>query len=99
MDVSIEVKEDTDEVRVHVGGRLDRQALELFQESMGELDLAGRRLVLDITKMAELDSCGLGMLLLAREMAQASAVLIRGAPPEIRHKLEIVNFGSLFEIE
>jgi len=92
--------EETDkEVHLRITGRFDRELFRDFQDRLAQLDLRDRKLILDLSELSVIDSCGLGMLLVAREVAEAHAVTIRGAAPDLRRVLEMVNFGTLFEIE
>lgn len=95
----IELQESPHEVRVHIEGTLGTASYEAFDRALRAIEPSGRSLVLDLSQALSIDSCGVGMLLLAREIAHAGRVRIAGASEGIRAVLATVNFTQLFEIE
>lgn len=82
-----------------VSGRLCQETFDEFRSALSRAQARGIRLIVDVEDVSTVDSCGLGMLLIAKEETHADAVSIRGASPELRRILATVNFGQLFEIE
>lgn len=99
MSESAEVEESGQEVRLRIRGACDSDAVESFIATCQSLQLADRQLVLDVSEVSSMDSSGLGMLLVARDVSRASRVVrIQGANQAVRRILDSVNFGQLFEI-
>ena len=84
---------------LRVSGKLCKETFEDFRSALCRAQAQGTRLIVDVDGVTTVDSCGLGMLLIAKEETHAEAISIRGASPELKRLLEIVNFGQLFEIE
>lgn len=85
--------------------RLDLETHEEFRRAaMTELEAFGEaagRLVVDLTATKEVDSAGLGTLIMVRRRAAAhrQVVRLRGARTELRDVLVLAKLDDLFEIE
>ena len=62
---------------------------------------AGRRHVLDLSRVEFMDSAALGMLLIAEDEARSAGwrLTLRKAPPAIARLIELSSMDALFTIE
>lgn len=97
--LSIAVEEINNTAILRCAGRIcfQREA-ELFSRKAEEALQSGLDLVLDFSRIAALDSAGIGQLVLTHMRAQAaqSQVRIAAAPRPVMQLLELTNVASLF---
>ncbi|MFF5569140.1 STAS domain-containing protein [Streptomyces sp. NPDC012829] len=81
-----------------VAGELDFTARSQAAPVIGPLVLAGRDLVVDLTRVTFIDVAGLGMLLrlCERVTAGGGAMELRGLRPEVRRVLELTGTDCWF---
>ena len=85
---------------ISVDGNFDFDFHDAFLSSYKGHDIAGKTVVVDLTRASYVDSSALGMMLLLRERVSGAGgkVSIRGANEEVRRILEIANFSRVFDI-
>ena len=98
MSFEIQVESDAESTRISLAGPLTIDAHGRFIEALKKISAATRPLVIDLGQLDSIDSAGLGMLLLAKELSAAPRARIDGAQGGVRRALEIAHFGQLFEI-
>lgn len=87
---------------VACAGRLTFSDAGAFQRIADEIKLgAGKKWVLDFSRLDFIDSAGLGMLLIALEIVsdQRTALSIRGAQGQVRKALDLAKFHELIPLE
>jgi anti-sigma B factor antagonist len=98
--LSIEIEEINNTTVLHCSGRIcfQREA-QLFSRLALNALRAGQDLVLDLMRVASVDSAGIGQLVLIHMQAQAAqcAVRIAAAPRSVYQLLVLTNVASLFE--
>ena len=99
MSFCVETDEAAGQVILYLGGTLGREALEALRDAVESMSGAARRLVLDVQNVTRIDTCGLGMLLIARESTEDPRPAIRGASQDFVRTLRLFRFGMLFELE
>jgi len=64
-----------------------------------QLDAGRTRLVLDLARVAYVDSCGLGTMVQAHVSAQRAGgrVQLRNVTPRVRHLLNITRLSTVFD--
>lgn len=70
-------------------------------DMLGELPEGAGRLVIDLSGTRQVDSAGLGALMLVQRRAaeRRQSVCLRGAAEELRYLLVLTKLDDLFEIE
>lgn len=99
MDVCIEVHHDEEGAHLELSGKLDIRAYDRLVSAVKEVAPARKGLTIHVANLRSIDSAGLGMLLLARELSHAPSVRIRAAADGVLRALHTANFGQLFAIE
>lgn len=100
MQANVTVNEDRAVIRLQ--GRFDFNAHRGFREAIdAALASAGRVIAVDFSEVEYLDSSGLGMLLMLRDLAKAAEreAVLSGCHGAVKQILDIANFGKLFNIE
>ncbi len=102
MSFSIVVDRQVDQTVVLLHGRFNHETHVEFKElvrSLKEEGLVG--VSVDLSAVKEMDSSGLGLLLLLRDAlgGKRAQIRIRGASGAIRRILEVANFQRFFLIE
>jgi anti-sigma B factor antagonist len=81
---------------VRVRGDLDAYtASDLRQQLFAALDSGFRRLVLDMSECAFVDSTGLGVIVVALKRVRGGALVIVSPSPELRRVLRIVGLDRV----
>ncbi|EFH09575.1 STAS domain-containing protein [Pseudoroseomonas cervicalis] len=92
-----------DAASLAIAGALTFDAHAVFrQRVMAEAERpAAQPLVLDLAGLDHIDSAGLGMLLLAREVAaaQGRGIVLRGARGQVARILAVSKFHQLFTLQ
>lgn len=87
---------------IHLAGRFTFAQHDAFQRVVHHLE-AGRQpeVRIDLSAVDFIDSAGLGMLLIARDVAREHSVrlVLRGAQGQVAAMLENACFDSLFSLE
>ena len=99
MEISVTPYPDYTELRL--AGRFDRTATREFRDALIEaLRASPQELRIDLGAVEYIDSSALGLLLMAREMAEKSGktVVLAKAKGVVRQALDLTRFGSLFKI-
>lgn len=82
-------------------GRMTFADHEGFREILSQAEgRQGRRVVFDLSGLDFVDSSGLGMFIIARDVAlkQERSFLLRGARGEVRSLIAIAKFHKMFDI-
>lgn len=88
-------------ILVSLSGRMTLIDHGKFREVVDSLErMRGTRCVFDLSKLEFVDSSGLGMFLIARDIAMPKNVEIelRGATEGVGRVLEIAKFATLFTV-
>ncbi len=85
---------------LYISGRFDFGIHQDFRKATEQAGIGVSTIVVDMTRVDYLDSSALGMLLVLRDKVgeSKSAVIIKGAKPEVKKILEIANFDKLFTL-
>lgn len=100
MDFNLTSEGDTR--RVELRGRFTFADNKDFREVVAEMKDGGwRRCVLDMRNLDFIDSAGLGMLLLARDVATDGDIglIVHGPRGQVRKMLDIAKFDEILTIE
>ena len=101
--LSLEVSRQADEALVLLAGELDPHSADSLAEALHELgsDESIRRVVLDLSGVAFIDSSGLRVLLSAHEALTAggAALVLRSPSDAVCRLLEITDLLDRLEIE
>ena len=95
---SLEYEEREDEVRITVGGELDRLVADRFSRALRDAELSGaRRVLLETAELTFMDSAGLALVLQGarRAAAQHREFLVVEPAGPVRRLLEIAAMGHL----
>lgn len=90
-----------DVVELRLSGRFTFQDNGKFREMTTEcMDGKAKRIVMDFGQMEFIDSAGLGMLLVARSLAQEKNVdlTLSGAKGQVERMFSISKFSTLFNV-
>lgn len=93
-----DVKAGGETIDITLIERLSYDDHQTFHDMLTALDAApGRRIVFDLSRLAFIDSAGLGMLIVADGFAaqRGMSVRIRGAYGVVRQLMDLVNFHTL----
>ncbi|OFX13797.1 MAG: hypothetical protein A2516_07055 [Alphaproteobacteria bacterium RIFOXYD12_FULL_60_8] len=88
--------------RVVLKGRFTFSDNEHFRQIINSLnETGGSRFVLDMSGLDFMDSAGLGMLLLAHEMADGKRIplVLKGPKGEVKRMLDVSKFNEIIPIE
>ena len=96
-----------DEIVVRAPEALDRDSRTAFRRAaLAEMEaapaaLAGRRIVVDLSRTSRVDSAGLGALIMLQQRASElrHTVCLRGASEELRFLLVLTRLEDRFEFE
>jgi len=100
MDYSI--KEDASSVTVQLNGELTVSDEEQFRTLCTDVTArAGTKCIVDLTQLSFLDSAGLGLMLVLKEMCDEAGkqVFLRVGNSPVRDILDISEFSSLIPYE
>lgn len=92
-------------LEVRLSGKLTLRDHDSFRDLMADIsDLTGfegDRIVFDMADLEFVDSAGLGMFLVAQDMARSRSlqVVLRSPQAPVRRLLEVACFHTLFTIE
>ncbi len=94
--------ENGDPVLLRVEGRVSQRDVEAddpFVESLGE-NAYSRRLVLDLSEVASLDSSGVNWLLVSQKRmhAQGGKLVLHSLSPIVNNVLKVLNLHAVFQI-
>lgn len=80
--------------------RLDAAAAPAFKTQVqGRLDGSARKVLLDLRRVAFMDSTGLGALVsLLKMLGKDGAVAVAGAQPSVRRLFELTRLDSVFRL-
>lgn len=87
---------------IHLHGRLTFAENGAFRQVVETLEQAGReRVVFDLAQLGYIDSAGMGMLLVARDLAAArgGAVTLANADGQVARMLRLAKFSDFFTLE
>lgn len=97
MDYSIHQIDDG--IQVNLSGRMTLVDHDKFRTVVDSMErMQGTRCIFDLSRLEFVDSSGLGMFLIAREVAipKKVEVELHGATSSVSRVLEIAKFGTLF---
>ena len=102
MDISISIT--SQDLTVTLNGALLFSAHQQFRPVLTEhlkREEIPPRVVIDLSRTSQIDSAGLGMLLLARQGAldRQRKLVLRGAHGQVQRMLAVSKFETLFSIE
>ena len=101
MKLSLETRRSGDVIIIHCEGRIVyRDEAAALSRVVGEALQDTREVILDFEGVENIDSAGLGELVLAHMAAEAEgkAVKLSSAKPHVRELLELTNLTSVLEI-
>lgn len=87
---------------IHLHGRLTFAENSAFRKVVETLEQAGRdQVVFDLAQLDYIDSSGMGMLLVARDMAAArgGAVTLANADGQVARMLRLAKFNDFFTLD
>jgi len=96
-----EVSSQSNHTGINLDGKFDRAATREFREALIEaLRLERTELRIDLGGVDYIDSAALGMLLMAKEMAEAAGktVTLANAKGMVAKVLDFAKFKSIFKI-
>ncbi|MCA9505354.1 MAG: STAS domain-containing protein [Spirochaetaceae bacterium] len=100
MAIRVENEDQEKTFVVVVEGRLDHHASEAFFRALERAEETAESYVVDFSACPYLDSAGLGMILLMRDLVDPSiGIALRGCRPEVRRILEIARLQETFPID
>jgi anti-anti-sigma factor len=90
-----------DTLTIRVEGKFDFVSFGAFRDAYKSETRPGMKYQIDLSKTEAMDSSALGMLLMAKEYAEANrgTVILSRPTPGIKEILEVANFYKLFVIE
>lgn len=100
--MTIEIKEESGKIHVHIEGRLDTVNSREFERQIIPLTENPRPdIVIDCTKFDYISSSGLRQFLILQKavMAQEGSLVIKAMKPEIMEVFEMTGFSGIFTIE
>jgi stage II sporulation protein AA (anti-sigma F factor antagonist) len=95
-------KEDGNGKEVFLSGSFKFTDNNVFREIINDIeDFGGNDYVLDLDGLEYIDSAGLGMLLIAREMAEKNSLQLRLRRPQgqVQQMLQVTKFIDLIPCE
>ena len=91
----LRLEESPDSVTLYVEGPLSGASYHATSKMIAAHKIGARPLLIDLREMTWIDTGGIGVLILAAQLARFSPrVRIRGAAAEIREMLELVSYRS-----
>jgi len=98
--VDVEHRQAPPVALVRVSGELDFGTTPRLVEALAGLPGPGEHLVFDLTGLQFCDSSGLGALIAAHKVTEASGttLYLTGLAPTVRTAIEITSLDQLFEI-
>ncbi|MFM2043277.1 MAG: hypothetical protein RLY86_1853 [Pseudomonadota bacterium] len=101
MDYSVQQTDDG--ILVKLSGRMTLVDHDKFREVVDQLEKMKRDgvCVFDLSALQFVDSSGLGMFLIARDVAMPKDVeiILKGAQDSVGRVLDIAKFGTLFTVQ
>lgn len=99
-DLSLQIHSEGDVITIRCRGRLVAGVTDTLHQEVKRLIPLNRRIVLDLTDLAQLDSMGLGTIVSLYVSARAGncALELINLSPRVRELLGITNLLSVFEI-
>ncbi len=82
---------------IKITGRLSYEDYQDFHKMVTDIEGgSGHRVVFHISGLGSIDSAGLGMFMVAREMldARAMTIQLKGAGGPVRKMMDLVKFGD-----
>ncbi|HZS49928.1 MAG TPA: STAS domain-containing protein [Bryobacterales bacterium] len=97
--LTLETCADKDATVVHCAGKLTAASTSIFHERVKGLFPTAKRVVLDLTDIAQMDSMGLGTIVGLYVSAKASGCELEliNLSKQVRRLLSLTNLLSLFE--
>ncbi|MFT3694106.1 MAG: STAS domain-containing protein [Kofleriaceae bacterium] len=92
----IEVSKNLDITTLRISGRFDFRCVKDFQAALGQVSPGW---VVDLEAVDYIDSAALGMLLLLRDHAKGTRVVVRNLKGQPREVLMMAKFDRMFAIE
>ncbi|MFD2166509.1 STAS domain-containing protein [Thalassotalea euphylliae] len=101
MSVKKTVSDNQRTVTLTIEDRFDFSLHQLFRDAYVNVEVAGAKFVLDLSRTSYMDSSALGMILLLRDHAEKlkGSVIIRHPSDSVAKILEIAQFHRLMAIE
>lgn len=100
MPLTSDLSADRSTITIRISGRFDFGVHREFRDAYTQVDPAGMRFDIDLSRTEYIDSSALGMMLLLREQSAASREQIRilNCNQEIRRILRYSQFEKLFTV-
>ncbi len=95
------VEDSSDEIVFRFAGRMTFADHDGFREILSQTEgRQGRRVIFDLSGLDFVDSSGLGMFIIARDVTlkQGRSFLLRGARGEVRSLIAVAKFHKMFDI-
>jgi len=98
----LETYKSNDKFQAEISDKLTSSDLTNFRELLSEIKQSSCKvIVLDLTNLDWIDSAGLGMLILAKELAEKEELelVLRSPRGHVKSLLELGRFEKIFTIE
>jgi anti-anti-sigma factor len=99
--VNFQTRTTGDALEILISGRLTYEDHEQFREMITSIDGSpGQRIVFDFSDLAFIDSAGLGMLVVAKDLAAAKAMTVqmRNAKDLVGKLMTLVKFHDVIPV-
>jgi anti-anti-sigma factor len=96
-----QITRQADATEIHLKGRMEFSDHDAFRKVLSAFDgPPGHRIVFNLAGLEFVDSCGLGMFIIAREQAQKTGVKlsIENVQMPVRRAMELARFARFFDI-
>ena len=98
--MTIEIKKNSEEVVVEIGGRLDTTTAPTLEKSINEEVLNAKNLILDMKGLDYISSAGLRVLLSAqKKMQQIGSMKVTNVCEQVMEVFEMTGFADILTIE
>ena len=98
--MNIEVKKNTAEIIIEIGGRLDTTTAPALDKTINDNINDTNNLVLDLKELKYISSAGLRVLLSAqKKMQQIGSMKVKNVCAEVMEVFEMTGFADILSIE
>ena len=100
--MNYEIMNTDESVEVQLQGRMEFTDHRLFRDLMGKIsNYSQKKLIFNLSNLEFIDSSGLGMLIIANNVARQNRVEFRLLRPReaVRRVLEVAKFNSIAPID
>ena len=98
--MTIEIKKNTEETIIEVGGRLDTTTAPTLDKTINDIVEETKNLVLDLKQLEYISSAGLRVLLSAqKKMQKVGTMKVKNVCEEVMEVFEMTGFADILVIE